>query len=70
MTVGDTSLGNFLRIAVGTRDKAVEVFKLDSKGELIAVFCVRLETTVPIAVAFVDNTARDILVFGLYDGKM
>jgi hypothetical protein len=70
MATGDIPHGNFARVVLGTRDKVVEVFKIDFKGELIAAFSIRLETTVPIAVAFVDNTARDILVFGLYDGKM
>jgi L-cysteine desulfidase len=64
------SHGNITRIALGTRDRVVEVFKIDAKGELNVVFCVQLDTTVPIAITFVDNTARDVLVFGLYDGKM
>jgi len=62
--------GHFVRIALGTRDRAISVFKIDSRGELSTVFCIQLETTVPIAVAFVDNSARDVLVFGLYDGRM
>lgn len=55
---------------MGTRDGVVEVFKIDAKGELNVVFCIQLESTVPISVSFIDNTARDVLVFGLYDGKM
>jgi hypothetical protein len=64
------SHGNLARIALGTRDGVVEVFKIDAKGELNVVFCIQLESTVPISVSFIDNTARDVLVFGLYDGKM
>jgi len=64
------SNGSIARVALGTRDKVVGVFKIDGKGELSALFCVQLETTVPITLSFVDNVARDVLVFGLYNGKM
>lgn len=59
-----------MRVAVGTRDKVVQVLKIDAKGELQSVFCIRLEGTVPIAVAFADNTAKDVYVFGLYNGQV
>jgi hypothetical protein len=64
------SHGNITHIALGTQDRVIEVFKIDVKWELNVVFCVQLDTTVPIAITFVDNMARDVLVFGLYDGKM
>jgi hypothetical protein len=70
VAAGEISHDNCARIALGTRDRVVQVFKIDTKGGLIPVFCVRLEVTVPIAVAFVDNAAQDIIVIGLYDGKM
>ena len=70
MAIEDTIRGNFARLVVGTRDRAIGVFQIDLKGELIVVFCVQMEATVPIGLAFVDNTARDILVFGLYDGRL
>lgn len=70
MAVGDMCHDGSARIALGTRDRVVQVLKTDSKGELHSVFSIRLDTTVPITVGFVDNTAKDILIFSLYDGKM
>ncbi|KAG2342305.1 WD40 repeat-like protein [Suillus weaverae] len=61
-----SSEGN-LRIAVGTRDKIVQVLTLNASSQLQSVFAVRLENTVPKSVAFADN--RDVYVFGLYDGN-
>ncbi|KAG2046080.1 hypothetical protein BDR06DRAFT_856595, partial [Suillus hirtellus] len=56
-----------IRIAVGTRDKMVQVLVLNVNLQLQSVFAVRLETTVPKSVAFTDS--RDVYVFGLYDGN-
>ncbi|KAG1750309.1 WD40-repeat-containing domain protein [Suillus occidentalis] len=58
------SEGN-LRIAVGMRDKMIQVLTLNANSQLQSVFAVRLENTVPKSVAFADN--RGIYVFGLYD---
>ncbi|KAG2106904.1 WD40-repeat-containing domain protein [Suillus cothurnatus] len=55
------------RIAVGTRDKIVQVLLLNANSQLQSVFAVRLDNTVPKSVAFAEN--RDIYVFGLYDGN-
>ncbi|KAG1739236.1 hypothetical protein EDD22DRAFT_851988 [Suillus occidentalis] len=55
------------RIAVGMRDKIVQVLLLNANSQLQSVFAVRLDNTVPKSVAFADN--YDIYVFGLYDGK-
>ncbi|KAG1728480.1 WD40-repeat-containing domain protein [Suillus occidentalis] len=55
------------RIAVGMRDKIVQVLLLNTNSQLQSVFAVRLDNTVPKSVAFADN--YDIYVFGLYDGK-
>ncbi|KAG1885138.1 hypothetical protein F4604DRAFT_1573992 [Suillus subluteus] len=55
------------RIAVGTRDKIVQVLTLNTNSQLQAVFSVRLDNTVPKSVAFADNGY--VYVFGLYDGN-
>lgn len=55
---------------MGTRDKVVQVFILDAKGELQSVFCVQMDATVPISVSFADNIAKDVYVFGLHNGYM
>ncbi|KAG1719469.1 WD40-repeat-containing domain protein [Suillus lakei] len=54
-------------IAVGMRDKIVQVLLLNANSQLQSVFAVRLDNTVPKSVAFADN--YDIYIFGLYDGK-
>ncbi|KAG1896269.1 uncharacterized protein F5891DRAFT_936671, partial [Suillus fuscotomentosus] len=62
-----SSEGN-VQIAVGTRDKMVQVLILNMCSQLQSVFTVQLENTVSKSVAFMDNKA--IYVFGLYDGKL
>lgn len=59
-----------IRLAVGTRDRLVQVWTVDSSYQMNSVFCVELKTTVPKSVFLIDNSARDVRVFGLYDGKM
>ncbi|KAG1850427.1 hypothetical protein F4604DRAFT_1542803, partial [Suillus subluteus] len=54
-------------IAVGTRDKIVQVLILNTNLQLQAVFSVRLDNTVPKSVTFADNGC--VYVFGLYDGN-
>jgi hypothetical protein len=56
------------RIAIGTRDRIVQVWNYNLKSGLQSVFSVQLDASIPKAVEFVDNTARDVYVFGLYDG--
>ena len=58
------------RLVVATRDQIVQMWKLDLKGQVQSVFSVRLDVTVPKGVAFVENAAKDIYVFGLYDGNL
>ena len=55
------------RIAVGTRDKIVQVLTLNTNSQLQAVFSVRLDNTMPKSVAFGDKEC--VYVFGLYDGN-
>jgi WD40 repeat protein len=66
----DTSHGTHTRIAVGTRDKVVQVLKINAKSELQSVFSIQLEVTVPIAIGFADNTAKDVYVLGLFNGQL
>ncbi|KAG1761662.1 hypothetical protein EDD22DRAFT_732608, partial [Suillus occidentalis] len=55
-------------IAVGTKDKMVQILILNMSSQLQSIFTVQLENTVPKSVTFADNKA--IYVFGLYDGKL
>ncbi|KAG1720462.1 uncharacterized protein EDB91DRAFT_1064858, partial [Suillus paluster] len=65
MVWDSTSSETTTRIAVGTRDKIVQVLILNTNSQLQAVFSVRLDNTVPKSVAFADNGC--VYVFGLYD---
>lgn len=58
------------RLAIATRDRMVQVWRLDLRGQVQSVFSVQLDVTVPKGVAFVENAANDIHVFGLYDGNL
>jgi hypothetical protein len=58
-----------VQLAVGTRDRLVQLWKHDHKGQLHSLFSVRLDATVPKGVAFAENADNDIYVFGLYDGN-
>lgn len=58
------------RIAVGTRDRIVACWNLDSNYQLHTVFSIILDTTIPATIDLVRNTANDIRVFGLCDGWM
>jgi hypothetical protein len=58
------------RIVLGMRDRVVQVHRVDSRGQLHPVFSVQLNVTVPRSVAFVDNTANNVYVFGIFNGKM
>jgi hypothetical protein len=57
------------RVATGTRDSVVQVWSFDSNEGLRPLFSVQLSTTVPRTLGFVDNTAQDLYVFGLYNGN-
>lgn len=59
-----------MRVAIGTRDKLVQVWEIDTAGKMQSVFSVQLDVTVPKAVAFAGNHGKDVYVFGLYDGNM
>ncbi|KAG1848866.1 hypothetical protein F4604DRAFT_1687573 [Suillus subluteus] len=67
MVWDSTSSEMTTRIAVGMRDKIVQVLVLNTNSQLQAVFSVRLDNTVPKSVAFADNGC--VYVFGLYDGN-
>lgn len=58
------------RVAIGMRDRIVQVYRLDSAGLLHPIFSVQLDKSVPVALSFCDNAARDVMVFGLFDGKV
>ena len=58
------------RIATASRDQLVQVWNYDGRVKLHSVFSVRLPTTVPAGISFVENATRDLHVFGLVDGKL
>lgn len=58
------------RIAIGARDGVIQVFDLDTKYRMHTVFSVRLDQTVPRAIYFFENPAKDVLVFSIFDGKV
>jgi hypothetical protein len=58
------------RLQWGTWDKVIQVLKIITKSELQSVFSIKLEITVPIAISFADNTAKDIYVLGLFNGQL
>jgi hypothetical protein len=47
----------------------VQVWNVDAKAQMTAIFAVQLDKTVPKVVAFSENS-DDVRVFGLYDGNM
>ncbi|KAG1908930.1 uncharacterized protein F5891DRAFT_898208, partial [Suillus fuscotomentosus] len=67
MSWDPTSSDAGARIAIGTRDRIVQVLVLNTNSQLQAVFSVRLDNTVPKSVAFADD--RGVYVFGLYNGN-
>jgi hypothetical protein len=58
-----------IRVIVGTRGMLVQVWHVYARMKMCAVFSVRLDKTVPKAVAFAENS-EDVHVFGLYDGNV
>jgi hypothetical protein len=57
-------------VAVGTRCHLVHLFALDANTQLQSIFSLDLVKTVPVALSFTDNNAKDIIVFRLFDGQM
>lgn len=57
-----------VRFATGIRDMLVHVWVWD-ENSLDCLFATTLQGTVPVGLAFLDNTAHDIQVFGVWDGK-
>lgn len=47
----------------------VQVLEMDARGQLLPIFSVKLDKTVPKGVAFADN-ANDVYVFGLFEGDV
>jgi hypothetical protein len=64
------STEEIIRLAIATRDWMVQVWRLDVRVQVQSVFSVQLDVTVPKGVAFVENMAKDIHVFRLYDGNL
>lgn len=63
-----TEPGSRLRVAVATRERII--CRLDFNSDTMwEIFGVRLERTLPKAVAFAENGA-DLWVLGMYDGNL
>ena len=56
-------------MVIGTRDRLVQVWSIDSNAQMRTVFSVQLDKTVPKAVAFTEHSGN-VHVFGLYDGDV
>ena len=56
------------RLATGSHDSAVQVWNFNRANMLTSIFSVSMKATVPIGLTFLDNTANDICVYGLFDG--
>jgi hypothetical protein len=57
------------QLVMGMRDGTVQVYTVSAIGEISVIFSVMLEDVVPISVSFTDNTAKDVIVIGMYCGQ-
>ncbi|EGO04481.1 hypothetical protein SERLA73DRAFT_148972 [Serpula lacrymans var. lacrymans S7.3] len=57
------------RIAVGMCEHTVQVFTWNN-NQINSVFAVKLESTVPVHVSFINNQNKGLQVFGLFDGAV
>jgi hypothetical protein len=55
---------------IRTWDRVVQVFRFDSKRDIVPVFVVQLDVMVPAAISFVDRATKDICVFSVFDGNL
>jgi len=62
-----TSRVGVTRIALGTRARVIQLFKLDLNGDIRCIFSVKMDSTVPSAIGFADYT-NESYVFGLFNG--
>lgn len=67
-------MGTF-RVSLGFRDQIVQVWTLDASSNLNSLFSIRLDDTIPKAIAFYGPSdekfePRKVLVLGYVDGKM
>lgn len=58
------------RIAVGNREKGVQVITFSKTHETRVIFSQMLDGTVPIALGFMDNASLDVYVFGCWGGDL
>ena len=59
-----------VRLATGSRDCMVQVWTLDALNQLKSVFAVRLDTTVPRGITFIEGPGLDLVIFGYLDGML
>ena len=71
--IADTSRGSATHIAMGTRNKCVQVWSFDSSSrKLTSVYSNAFgdKDIIPKGLAFDNNETQDLYVFGLYDGGL
>lgn len=69
MCLGGKSVGiGDTQIVVGTRSSKIQMWKL-STNDVLSLFSVRMPTTIPSTVVFVDNS-ESVQVFGREDGSV
>ena len=70
----DTTIGNTTRIATGTRDKCVQVWKFESiTPKLVSIHSSAFSENkdiVPKTLAFNDDPNHDLYIFGIFDGGL
>ena len=59
-----------VKIAVGNREKAVQLFSWSKQGTLNVVWSRRFEGITPIAMAFMNNVSADMHILGCWEGKL
>lgn len=65
MCIACDTLRGATRVAVGTRDRVVQLFELDAASKMHCIFSVQLVATVPATVSIIEE---DVYVFGFFDG--
>ena len=55
-------------VLLGTQDRRVQIWKFE-RNVLTPLLLIQVDKTVPKAIEFSDN-GKDVILFGLFDGKM
>lgn len=58
------------RVVIGTIDRVVQLWSLNSRFQLQMIFSVQLDSTVPRSIKFSNDHERNIVVYTLGEGYM